>query len=112
MASYILYFIQILVIVRKKYNFSFNAGFKKVLLVNLFFTVVAIFVVKLITNPYWIGLVILILSICYSLRELDRRIEASWKTEPAVDNESKDSPTLTKEEKRDHFRKLKEKHKI
>lgn len=75
LASYILYFIQILVIVRKKYNFSFNAGFKKVLLVNLFFTVVAIFVVKLITNPYWIGLVILILSICYSLRELDRRID-------------------------------------
>ena len=44
--------------------------------------------------------------------ELDRRIEASWKTESAVENESKDSPSSTKEEKRDHFKKLKDKHKI
>ena len=44
--------------------------------------------------------------------ELGRRIEASWKTESAVENESQDSPSSTKEEKRDHFKKLKDKHKI
>ena len=44
--------------------------------------------------------------------ELDKRIQASWKTESTRKTENTKNLPSSKEERREHFKKLKEKHKI
>ena len=44
--------------------------------------------------------------------ELDKRIQASWKTESTRETENTKNLPSSKEERREHFKKLKEKHKI
>jgi hypothetical protein len=44
--------------------------------------------------------------------ELDKRIQASWKTEHTRETENTKNVPSSKEERREHFKKLKDKHKI
>ena len=73
---YIVYFLQVYFIIKTKYNFSFNIGFKKIMATQLILGIACFFVVKLIETPlsYFVGSVLIILSIIYSIIELNKRI--------------------------------------
>ena len=74
--SYILYLIQVYVIVKYKYEFSFNKQFYKIFSVQLLLGILCFITTKFIPSPrnYIIGLPFITLSSWYSLKELDKRM--------------------------------------
>lgn len=74
--SYIIYLIQVYLIARKRYSFSFESPFKKIFFIQLIFVALSV-VCALILTVIWkyaIGSILILLSSIYSLRELNNRL--------------------------------------
>lgn len=76
LVAYIFYLIQVYIIAYKYYNFSFNMGFYKIFLFQLFLAILCLALVKIFENPYSyiFGSMIICISGIYSLKELDKRM--------------------------------------
>ncbi|OXB05319.1 O-antigen translocase [Flavobacterium plurextorum] len=74
--GYTLYFIQILMLSKIKYSFSFDYSFIKIFTVQFLLAIGCFIEVKLIEKPYsyGVGIIFIIISFYYSYVELDRRI--------------------------------------
>ncbi len=75
--SYLIYLIQMSFISKKKYEFGFYKGFCMVFIFHFLLSAVALIVIKSIQAPYSYiyGSIIILISIIYSLYELDKRVE-------------------------------------
>ena len=76
MLTYLAYSVQVYLIARKRYEFSFSKSFKKVYTIQILM-VVAVFVTVLLWKSNWMYLPTgLVFAVCaaYSLRELDKRM--------------------------------------
>jgi len=75
--NYFLYFVQVYLVARMKYKFSFNREFSKIFLIQFLIGILCFLSVKLIEKPfvYIPGTVLIILSSFYSFKELNRRLE-------------------------------------
>ena len=79
MLTYLAYSIQVYLIARKRYDFSFSKSFKKVYTIQILM-VVAVFVTVLLWKSNWMYLptgFIFALCAAYSLRELDKRMSVA-----------------------------------
>jgi O-antigen/teichoic acid export membrane protein len=76
MVGYILYLIQVFIISKIKYRFSYDVTFINIFVVQLLLSVICFISVKLIVNPYSfiIGSGLILVSVWYSYKELDKRI--------------------------------------
>ncbi len=76
LASYILYFLQVFVIAKVKFKFSFNSSLLKIFLIQFSLAVVCFAVVILVKQPYFyfIGVFLIAFSGWYSYIELEKRI--------------------------------------
>lgn len=76
MISYILYAIQVFVISRIKYDFTFTHEFYKIFSLQFSFAISCLVIVKLISDPYSyiVGSIIILVSTYYAYRELNKRI--------------------------------------
>jgi len=76
MIGYILYLIQVFVLCKIKYQFSFDANFIHIFIIQFLLAVSCFMVVKFIGKPYSyvIGIGLIIISSWYSYKELDKRI--------------------------------------
>ncbi len=76
MASYILYLVQVFLIAKIKYHFSFSSTCKAIFGVQLLLAITGFAVVTLMQQPYTylLGVPLIILSGWYSYRELEKRI--------------------------------------
>lgn len=74
--AYFLYFIQVFLISKKKFNFLFEIDLVKIFIVQFSFTLLAFLCINYLKNPYLyiFGIVLIITSICYSFKELDKRM--------------------------------------
>lgn len=74
--SYILYMIQVFVIAKIRYHFSFHREGVIVFVVQFFLALISFLVVKLVNDPYsyFPGILLITLTSWYSFRELDKRI--------------------------------------
>jgi O-antigen/teichoic acid export membrane protein len=75
--SFILVFIQVFLIAKIKYNFCFNRVFVKIFLIQILFGILCFVSVKYFNQLYSsiIGTIIILLSIIYSIIELNSRID-------------------------------------
>jgi O-antigen/teichoic acid export membrane protein len=75
--GFLLYFIQVYVLCNLKYKFSFESGFLKIFISLFSLVIITFFSMKLIFKPYstYIGILFLLISLLYSLIELDKRID-------------------------------------
>lgn len=75
--NYFLYFVQVYLVARMKYRFSFNREFSKIFMIQFIIGIMCFLSVKLLKRPYVYipGSVFILLSSFYSLRELNRRME-------------------------------------
>ena len=76
LASYILYFIQVFVIAKVKFKFSFNSSLLKIFLIQFSLALICFAVVILVKQPYFyfIGILLIAFSGWYSYIELEKRI--------------------------------------
>ena len=74
--TYFIYMIQVFIIAKVKYKFSFSPSFKKIFLLQFVLTLMGFVVVKLFSQPYpyVIGSVLIGISVWFSYKELDNRI--------------------------------------
>ena len=84
LVSYFIYFIQIFIVTRLKYSFSFGRVFYHIAGIQFLLGVLCFLVMRTLASPwmYVIGSLIIAVSVFYSLRELDRRMELKtifWK---------------------------------
>jgi O-antigen/teichoic acid export membrane protein len=75
--GYFIYLIQVYLIARLKYNFSFIRSFYKIFLVQLALALASFLVVKLLnsTFTYSFGSMFIIVSAIYTYKELDKRMD-------------------------------------
>jgi O-antigen/teichoic acid export membrane protein len=76
LVSYFLYLLQVFTITKKKYNFSFSKEFFKIFGLQLLLAICCFVVVRILPIPYsyFQGIVLIIFSIIYSYKELDKRL--------------------------------------
>ena len=76
LAGYFLYLVQLMIVSRIKYEFSFGSSFIRIFLLQLALAIGCFIAIKLTVSPwfYVIGISLILLSVAYSIRELDRRI--------------------------------------
>lgn len=76
LAGYLIYAIQIFVLINIKYNFIFDYAFISIFAVQLLLTISCFIVIEFIPKPasYFIGLGLIIISTWYSYKELDKRL--------------------------------------
>lgn len=74
--TYILYLIQVYFIAKYKFEFSFTKGFRTIFISQFVISLLAFLIVYIIGGKfsYIVGSILLILSIYYSYRELNKRI--------------------------------------
>jgi O-antigen/teichoic acid export membrane protein len=74
--GYLLYLIQVFIITKRKYTFSFGMSFFKIFGVQFVLGVSCFLSSRLITTPYiyFLGLLLVLLSSYYSFRELNKRL--------------------------------------
>jgi O-antigen/teichoic acid export membrane protein len=75
--SYFLYLIQVYILTKYKYDFCFNRSFYKIAFIQFSIGLICFIIIKYITLPYayFYGLPVIIISIWYSFKELDKRID-------------------------------------
>jgi O-antigen/teichoic acid export membrane protein len=75
--AYILHFIQMVIVSKIKYDFSFDAAFIRIFVIQLVLAVSCFLSVKLLPThlAYGIGCVFIIISGWYSFKELDKRLD-------------------------------------
>ena len=76
MVGYIFYFIQIFIISKLKYQFSFNSYFVRIFIVQLLLAISCFIMVNSIEKPYsyFPGMAFVLISAWYSFTELDKRL--------------------------------------
>jgi O-antigen/teichoic acid export membrane protein len=76
MVGYLIYFLQVFLLARHKYKFSFNSEFYRIFVLQFPLGLICFFIMKLIPTPwnYLTGIPVIGLSAWYSLREMDKRI--------------------------------------
>ena len=76
MLGYLLYLIQIFIICKIEYQFSFNVSFIQIFVIQLLMAVSCFIVVHQIQKPYsyFIGIILIVLSTRYSFKELNNRL--------------------------------------
>lgn len=76
MCGYALYMCQVFVIAKMKYQFSFNAAFYKIFVIQLLIAVACFLAMKLLSNPYnyVVGSVLIVMSVGYAYKGLDDRL--------------------------------------
>jgi len=76
MLGYLIYLIQVYVIAKIKYGFSYDRSFIKIFVLHFFLAICSFLAVKFLNQPkpYIIGVVLIALSGWYSFKELDKRI--------------------------------------
>ena len=74
--TYVIYMIQVFIIAKVKYKFSFSPSFQKIFLFQFTLALMGFIVVKLLCQPYpyVVGSVLIGISGWYSYKELDKRI--------------------------------------
>ena len=74
--SYLLYLIQVFWIARVKYDFSFEPVFYRIFGKQFFIAIICFVIVKTVDKPYsyFIGIILIIISVWYSYKELDKRL--------------------------------------
>ncbi|MEZ4841530.1 MAG: O-antigen translocase [Flavobacteriaceae bacterium] len=77
MITYIIYFIQVYMIARIKFNFSFTSVFYRIFFIQLILVATCLLVVKLLDPPfkYIFGSVLITVSWFHAYRELDARLD-------------------------------------
>jgi len=77
MAAYIVYLLQVFLVVTVKYSFSFTAEFYRVAGIQFMAGLLCFILMKILTSPlaYITGTFLVLVSFFHSFRELDRRIE-------------------------------------
>ena len=77
LAGYLVYFIQIYVVANRKFNFSFEYNYLKILVSQLVLVVVSFVLYNVIPTPfnYIFGVLIICISVFYSYIELSKRID-------------------------------------
>ena len=75
--GYIVYFLQVYILARVKYGFSFEAEFRGIFFVQFILGVLCMLVISLLPSPlsYYIGSVPVAIAICYSLLKLNDRLD-------------------------------------
>lgn len=75
--SYILYLLQVYLIARRQFNFSFVGNFFNIIGVQIVFGVLCFLCDLWITSPwsYFLGIILLLLCSIYSYREMDKRLK-------------------------------------
>ncbi|MGV8947018.1 MAG: O-antigen translocase [Lutibacter sp.] len=76
LASYFIYLLQVFIIAKLKFDFAFDRAFLKIFGIQLSLAVCSFLAVKFIRQPYpyFIGVVLIIISSWYSYKELDKRL--------------------------------------
>jgi hypothetical protein len=74
--SYLIYFIQVLVIVKKRYKFSFTSNFNKLFLIEFIFLISCFLIIYFWKSNFAYIPMTFLIMICtiYSFKELDKRI--------------------------------------
>ncbi|NLV20334.1 MAG: O-antigen translocase [Bacteroidetes bacterium] len=74
--NFFLYFVQVYIIAKKKYDFSFTHEFSVIFRNQLIIGILCFLCVKLLEAPYLyiIGTILIMLSVWYSLKELNKRM--------------------------------------
>lgn len=74
--TYAVYFLQVFIICKKKYEFNYDKKFTKIFVWQLLCGIACFCVVKFIPNPYQyiVGSLLIIVSSVYSFKELDKRL--------------------------------------
>ena len=75
--SYFLYFLQVYYLSKYKYKFRFNKSFIKIFGIQLLIGIMCFCLMKFVEAPYsyYIGIIFILLSSWYSLKELDKRMD-------------------------------------
>jgi O-antigen/teichoic acid export membrane protein len=76
MLAYLAYLIQVFVLAKVKYSFSFNKDFIRIFVVQLFLALICFLLVKLMPKPYsyLAGSFLIAISAWFSFKELNKRI--------------------------------------
>ncbi len=79
MCSYLIYTVQIYILIRVRYGFGFSGGFKKIFLLQFTLALICVILTKIVISPwaYFVALPFIALSIVFSFKELDRRMQLS-----------------------------------
>ncbi|MEA4917145.1 O-antigen translocase [Proteiniphilum sp.] len=74
--SFMVYLVQVFVIAKVKYHFSFYSSFITIFLVQFTLALLTFVLMNLMKQPYsyFLGIVLIAISVWYSFRELERRI--------------------------------------
>ncbi|WP_352421230.1 O-antigen translocase [Proteiniphilum sp.] len=74
--SYLVYLIQVYIIAKMKYSFSFNSSFILIFSVQFLLAILSFIVVNIINRPYAYlpGILLIAVSVWYAYKELERRI--------------------------------------
>jgi len=77
MISYFFHLLQMFIVTKIKYQFSFNSAFLKIFFIQLLLSVACFLVVKFTISlvNYIVGIGLIILSCLYSIRELNRMMD-------------------------------------
>lgn len=77
LAGYVLYLIQVFMLARSRYGFSFSSGFFTIYMVQLLAGLLCFVSVKILPSfwPYVAGILLIVASTLYSIREMDQRID-------------------------------------
>lgn len=76
MVGYLLYLIQVFIIAKLKFEFSFDRGFINIFIIQIALAISCFLAVKFLIQPYpyIVGTLLLLISGVYSLKELEKRI--------------------------------------
>jgi O-antigen/teichoic acid export membrane protein len=74
--AYLVYFTQVFILSKIKYQFSFDSSFLRIFAIQFLLAISCFGVVKFIDKPYsyFIGVLLIMVSVCHSYVELDRRL--------------------------------------
>lgn len=72
--AYFLYFIQVYIVAKIKFEFSYDLIFIKIFTIQFSLAIISFLVVKITSYPYLIGSVLFLTSSYYSFYELDKRL--------------------------------------
>lgn len=74
--AYLLYLIQVFVVSKVKFEFTFNRSFIQIFVIQFGLAIICFSTVKYFNHPfnYWVGMVLISLSGWYSIKELENRL--------------------------------------
>lgn len=75
--SYFIYFLQVYLIARRRYNYSFSIELKHIFLIQAFLLLLCFVISRIALGVYFypIGLILIVISLAFSFKELDNRMD-------------------------------------